>query len=363
MNEWFEIDNANQVLSPALLFYPQRIKNNIQQMIKIAGTADRLRPHVKTYKCKEVVRLQMEAGIVKFKCATLSEAQMLAEAGVLDILVAYPLVGANQVGFKKLTDRFPQAKFSALIDHAEQLRQWETNNLLPVNLFIDLNVGMNRTGIAPENAYELFKAIKNKDIFFQGFHVYDGHIHDQLITERQASVSRSFKLVETLIHGMLPNTIQPFEVICGGSISFPIHAAHIGRQLSPGTTLLWDQGYTANFPDLPFEIAATVLTRVISKPGENELCLDLGHKAIASEMEEPPVYFPQIPDAIIRVLSEEHMVIETQDASNWLIGTEIYGYPWHICPTVALHEQAGIVKNKIMNEHWTIAARNRIYQL
>src|SRR5438445_9669770 len=95
MSDWFAGQNAGEVPSPALLLYPDRVRENIRRMIRIAGGTKRLRPHIKTHKLAEVVRMQLEAGITKYKCATIAEAEMAAGAGAQDILLAYPIVGPN----------------------------------------------------------------------------------------------------------------------------------------------------------------------------------------------------------------------------------------------------------------------------
>ena len=357
---WFEIKDFDKILTPALLFYPDRIKSNIQEMLRIAGNPDRLRPHVKTYKCKEIVQLQLDAGVSKFKCATLTEAQMLADLGVKDILIAYPLIGPAQKKIIELGAEFRETKFSVLVDHADQLTQWEKITNSSVSIFMDLNVGMNRTGISPENAFELIHRLDGQ-FQLKGLHVYDGHIHDRDPKERTRTTENAFSPVTELINSLKDQGTEIHEIVCGGSITFPIHAEHPERTLSPGTTLLWDQGYSSNFPDLKFDIGAVLLTRIISKPGENLISLDAGHKAIASEMTEPSLFFPQIPDAQFKTHSEEHLVIEVKDGSKWNIGDVLYGIPWHICPTVALHESALIVDKERIVDQWNIVARNRIY--
>lgn len=359
MGETYQIKNLDRVLSPALVFYPDRIKRNIQQMIKVAGSPDRLRPHIKTFKCKEVVQMQLAAGIHRFKCASLQEARLLASIKVKDVLIAYPLSGPAQLDFIRLQKSFPQTQFSVLIDHLDQVEEWKKHNVPTISVFIDLNVGMHRTGISPALAKELYHTL-NEKFDFKGWHAYDGHLHANTLPARRKEVDAAFTEVEKLL-----NTFQddPFEIICGGSISFPIHAQYPERTLSPGTTLLWDQGYASSFPDLQFEIAAVVLCRVISKPQKNLLCLDLGHKAVASEMQGMPVYFQQIPDATVTMLSEEHLVVRTETASNFKIGDALYGFPWHICPTVALHESALVVEDQTIVGEWEISARKRKYLL
>src|SRR5664280_129640 len=87
-SSWYLINNIGEVSSPALLVYPDRIETNIKKMIEIAGDVDRLRPHVKTHKMSEIIKLQMKYGIYKFKCATISETEMVARCGASDILLA-----------------------------------------------------------------------------------------------------------------------------------------------------------------------------------------------------------------------------------------------------------------------------------
>jgi D-serine deaminase-like pyridoxal phosphate-dependent protein len=123
--------------------------------------------------------------------------------------------------------------------------------------------------------------------------------------------------------------------------------------------VLWDAGYTTHFPDLPFRIAAALLTRVVSKPGENRLCLDLGYKAVASEMPHPRVVFPQLPDAVAVAHNEEHLVIESAEAEHFAVGDALIGVPWHICPTLALHAEAILIEGGRVTRREAIEARAR----
>lgn len=362
MKPWYAIDNVHDLISPALVVHPARIRENIRSMIAIAGSPDRLRPHVKTYKCAGIINMQLEAGISRFKCATLTEAALAARCGAKDILIAYPLVGPVKEGFLRLRSEFPGVSFSFLVDHPDQLRDWRSPGHNNLNVYLDLDVGMHRTGISCDKAASLYQDLTNGNTFvFKGLHVYDGHLQHENTEERRAAAELAFAPVQELMAALsLPDDT---EIVCGGSISFPLHASHRNRMLSPGTTLLWDHGYGSRFPDLPFQIAAVLVTRVVSKPGENRLCLDLGHKAVASEMKAPCVFFPDLPDAVIEKHSEEHLVVATGQANEWNIGDVMYGFPYHICPTVALHEEVGVVQDGRLEGFWAIEARKRIYHL
>ena len=360
MNDWYTVADAERILSPALLFYPERIQRNIERMIAIAGQANRLRPHVKTYKCAEIIRLQLAAGITRFKCATLAEVQLLLETGARDILLAYLPVGPAVEKFRALVVAHPEVRLACLIDGVDRLGAWR-NTDPPIRFYLDLDVGMGRTGIAPAAARELFDALQRSPHEFAGLHIYDGHIREADVAERRAAVRRAYAQAEPLIAYIDAQTAEPYEIVCGGSISFSAYAEYERLTLSPGTTLLWDWGYGSRFPDLGFAIAAVLLTRVISKPGTDRLCLDLGHKAVGSEMTELSVHFPQLPDARKCVHSEEHLVVSTQHADRWPVGAILYGFPRHVCPTVALHEQALVVEQGRVVGQWAIAARRRIY--
>ena len=162
---WYEVDQVDQIDSPALLIFPERVKANIQTAIDMVGNVDRLRPHVKTHKSPNVAKLMIDAGITKFKCATIAEAEMLAQCGANDVLLAYQPSGPKLQRFISLIKKYPQTNFSCLTDNVEaakeQSREFQKNGL-SVPVYIDLNVGMNRTGIcADDRALELYKLLFN----------------------------------------------------------------------------------------------------------------------------------------------------------------------------------------------------------
>jgi D-serine deaminase-like pyridoxal phosphate-dependent protein len=150
--DWYKVSNVDDVASPALLVYPDRVEENIRRMIQIAGGVDRLRPHMKTNKLPEVIRMQMAQGIMKYKCATIAEAEVAAACAVPDVLLAYQPVGPNVQRLVQLVKKFPATRFSALVDDAgaiEALSRAASAAGVTLDLFVDLDCGMHRTGIAP----------------------------------------------------------------------------------------------------------------------------------------------------------------------------------------------------------------------
>ena len=319
---------------------------------------------MKTNKLPEVIRMHLDQGITRFKCATIAEAEMIATSLAPDVLLAYQPVGPNIDRLVELVRRFPGTAFSAVADDADTIRaisRAAVRATLTVNLFLDLDVGMHRTGVAPgPKALDLYRLIASlPGLHAAGLHAYDGHLHEADPDERARACDAAFVPVQQLRDDLVTAGLTVPSVVAGGTPTFPIHARRADVECSPGTTVFWDWGYTTRLPDLDFLPAVLLLTRVVSKPGTNLLCLDLGHKAVASEGPHPRVLLMGLPDAAAVGHSEEHLVLETDRAGEFPVGAGFYGMPWHICPTVALHNEAAVVRNGRAEERWKVVGRAR----
>ena len=352
------------VPSPALILNPCTVELNIEKMISIASDqySERLRPHLKTHKMSEVTKLHLSKGINKFKASTIKEAEMAAQLKANDILLAHQPTGPNIEKLNELVNKFPETSFASIVDNitsAKEISKTIGKPGKPFRLFIDINCGMNRTGIPFSSSIDALKEdiINDKNAIFSGYHIYDGHLHQPSIESRKKSV---IDIKEKILQYLSPSDTD--EIIVGGSPTFAIWAELTDWSLSPGTTTLWDMGYLNSFPDLKFEVAAFILTRVISKPADNLLCFDLGHKSVASENPlENRVFFPDIKEYTVISQSEEHLVIKTPLFHKYKIGDPVIGWPQHICPTVALHRQANlIINNEISMKSWQVTSRDRI---
>jgi len=189
--------------------------------------------------------------------------------------------------------------------------------------------------------------------------VYDGHIHESDLAARTAQCDAEFLPVQAMIDDLRKAGLPLPAVVAGGSPTFPIHARRPGIKLSPGTPLLWDAGYGAAYADLDFLVAAVLVGRVVSKPAPGLVCLDLGTKAVASEMPQPRLSLLNVDDYRIAGHNEEHLVIAVADADRYHPGFVAYGVPTHICPTVARYESAAVIERGRCTGEWPIAARNR----
>lgn len=362
---WYIIENIDILDTPALAVYPERIRENIRIVKTFVPDVTRLRPHMKTNKSAEVAHMLIAEGITKFKCATIAEAEMLAEAGAADILLAYQPVGPKAVRLAELVKRFPQVIFGCLVDNietAQHISAIVNAEGLKLNVFIDLNVGMNRTGIIPAAALALYKQLLTlPGIIAQGLHAYDGHLRDTDFELRATKCNEAFTAVAKLREDIRTQTGNALTVVAGGTPTFPIHAKRQNVECSPGTFIYWDSGYKNILQEQPFLFAALVVSRVISLPTADTICIDLGHKAIASENPiQNRVTFLNAPDLEPIGHSEEHMIFRTKKTNAFRVGDVLYGVPYHVCPTVALHDRAAVVTDGNVTEYWNTVARNRV---
>jgi D-threonine aldolase len=361
---WAHAANVSAIPSPALLLGVEAIEGNLHTMLAIAGSPERLRPHVKTHKQAWLVRKQIALGIESFKCATIAEAEMCALAGAEDVLIALQPVGPNIPRVLVLVETYPGTRFSTVVDQKasiDALSEAAQQAGARLEVLLDVDVGQHRTGIAPGfGAVALYEAIAEAPSLIPGgLHAYDGHLSQSDPNVRAAACAEAFAPVAALRAELLSMGLPVPRVVAGGTPTFPMYAKLKDIQCSPGTCVLWDASYATKLADLNFSPAAVLLTRIVSKPGGNRICVDLGHKAVASEMPHPRVVFPDMPDAQFITHSEEHMVLESASAPRMSVGDVLLGVPWHVCPTVALHSEAVLIEGGKAKETIRIDARAR----
>ncbi len=364
----YNIIDPDSVFSPGLVFFPEIIRENIRQSISLCGGPDRIRPHFKTHKTAEIARIQIDAGITRHKCATIAEAEILASAGVPDILIAYQMLGPNIRRIAQLIERFPAVRFATLIDHVDAvdpLAHQMAQSGQTLDVMLDLNTGMDRTGTPlSSQSIELYEMISTTPgLRAAGLHWYDGHHHQPDRDERQQQVLAGWGQFTSFRDKIVMSGLEVPEIVSSGTGSFDILAetGEPSLRVSPGTTTLFDAVSMRDFPELPFRPAAMVLTRVISHPGLNLLTIDLGHKSISADKPlKIRAQFSALPDARLIMQHEEHGVIETNQAHKFNLGDHLLAIPGHVCPTVALHQFATTIESGKITGHWQIAARNRV---
>jgi D-serine deaminase-like pyridoxal phosphate-dependent protein len=345
--------NFSQIESPGLLVNPEIVKKNIEWVLKqVDNNPERLRPHIKTHKTREVNILLLEAGISKFKAATIAEAELLALDEAPDVLLSMQPTGTTLFRFIDLTKKYTKTSFACILDD-EQAAHALNAVSNDQRVYIDLNMGMNRTGIKPEDSKPLIELVNQlPNLHLVGIHAYDGHIRDLDLEDRKKHVDLDFQS----FYALLPHLSSDLELVVGGTPSFLVHHSNPNYVCSPGTFVFFDTGYAKLYPANSLELAVQVIGRVISIPTNHTISIDVGHKSVAPENAiENRLLFIDHPDWKLLSQSEEHGIVEVGDSSAFQIGDVVRMYPYHICPTVALHQYLQVGDGTV----WKVLARDR----
>ena len=247
MPDRYRIEDSRQLTTPALVVFLELVQENLDRMVAMAGDPARLRPHVKTHKTREVVQLQMQQGIDKFKAATFAECEMLAQAGARDVLLAYHLVGRNIERAVRFVQMFPEVRFMVIADHPEPVESLsramaEAGQKLEV--LLDLDTGQQRTGLpVGSRARQLYGQIaESPGLRAGGLHVYDGHLRYPSLVERSAAVKERFREVDGFRRELTAAGREVPRLVCGGTVTFPVYAGmeDPAIELSPGACIFHD---------------------------------------------------------------------------------------------------------------------------
>ncbi|MBV9265287.1 MAG: alanine racemase [Acidobacteriaceae bacterium] len=359
----YELANAAAIPTPALLIYRDIVEANIAAAIRLAGDdPNRWRPHVKTFKSTTIIQALLQKGISAFKCATTLELLTCCSAGAPDTLLAFPVVGANAARVLQIAQQFPHCRISVLIESEEQLRQWLGTQ---VGVFIDVNPGMNRTGIVPERTDEIVRLSRLSAAQFRGLHYYDGQIAKGSLADRTAQAQTGYERLLTLRDAVEQAQIRVREIITSGTpaspaaISYqPFRTNSFLHRISPGTVVLNDLSSLEQLPGFGFAPAALVLSTVVSYPAPGYLTCDAGHKSVSADAGVPTCAVLGHPELVPLKPSEEHLPIQATDGARVpAIGDQLYILPRHVCPTVNLFDTAIVVANGRAESIMPISAR------
>lgn len=369
----YAIQGLDEVLTPTLAIYAEQVDANIDFTFELlGGDANRWRPHVKTAKLESMMRRLVARGVTNFKCATTLELRTACAAGARDVLVAYPLTGANALRVRQLAEGMQNACVSALVESADQLQPWLRSD---IGMFIDIDPGMHRTGLPQERIDDivaLARAIRSAGLRFRGLHYYDGHLHDADLATRTKTAHAGYDRLLQIVKALEVASLNVEEVITAGTPAFPCTLSYAGFQhtsfvhrASPGTVVYGDATAVQQLPpDYRYRPAVLVVSRVVSHPGGNIITCDAGHKTLSVDSGVPNCEVLGRPDLKPMKPSEEHLPIAVPPgAALPPIGSFLYLVPKHVCPTVNNFDDALLIQDGKIESVARVTARGREYPL
>jgi D-serine deaminase-like pyridoxal phosphate-dependent protein len=341
----YTLRDADSVLTPALLIYPALVDANIEATLRMLGSdPNRWRPHIKTAKLAFTIRRYLDHGIRNLKCSTTLELLTACECGADDVLLACAVVGANAKRTLEIAERFSRTRISVLIENADQARAWRDTR---VGVFIDVNPGMNRTGIGQERTDEIINVARELNHQFRGLHYYDGHAAGFAPGEREGRVHAGYGRLLEIVRAL---DSPAGEIVTSGTPAAPFAASYSGfrtsafiHRISPGTVVYNDTTSLEQLPGLGYTPAALVLSTVISHPTSVSITCDAGHKSVSADAGVPTCAVLNRGDLTPQKPSEEHLPIGGANLPS--IGDKLYLIPRHVCPTVNNFDRALIVQH------------------
>ncbi len=352
--------------TPALVVDCDAMEHNLRTMADFfRDKPAKLRPHAKTHKSPVVAHKQIALGAVGITCAKLGEAEMMAEAGIKDILVANQVIGPTKIA--RLIGLLHHTRVTVAVDDPDNLRDLaraaEAQGV-ELDVLVEVNTGMNRCGVDPgEAAVRLAKVAADlPGIRFRGIQAYEGHlvgIKDE--GERGERVRAAMApIIET--RGAIEQAGIPVGIVTGGGTgTFALTGTVAGfDEVQAGSYVFMDNMYSGvGGIGERFTPALTVLATVISRPTADRVVLDTGRKTVGVDHGTPAL--KGYPDGIeFKGFSEEHTtLIVDGPARDLRAGDAVEIIPGHVCTTVNLHDYYFATRKGVVEAIWPVAGRGR----
>lgn len=367
--EDYRASGLDEVLTPALAIYPEMIASNLERTLALLdGDGGRWRVHIKTAKLGYTLGMMAERGIRNFKCATTLELLTACECGAEDVLFAYPAMGANARRVQELAEQFRRVRVSVLVENDDQIRQWRGSR---TGIFLDVNPGMNRTGVeqnARAEIVRLARSVVAAGLEFRGLHYYDGHLGGLALEERAQAAHRGYDQLLEIVNALESAGLEVREVTTAGTPTFPCSLSYAnfrGRRfvhrVSPGTIVYGDASSLAQLPaEYGYRPAALVIARVVSRPRPGTVTCDAGHKTVSADAGVPTCVVLGHPELTPLPPSEEHLPFAVAEgATGPRPGDILYLLPRHVCPTVNNFDCALLVRRGQIAAVEKVSARGR----
>lgn len=349
--------------TPCLLLHADALRHNLDRMADFfARRPAKLRPHFKSHKCTTLARLQLEAGAVGITCAKLGEAEVLADAGIKDILIANQIVGPVKIA--RLIALRKRARPIVAVDsqnNARMISEAAVAAGVDIGVLVEVNIGMNRCGVAPgQTALELAKHVAGlPGLKFEGLQGYEGHLVDlRHLAERTEKTRSALQpLVET--RRLIERAGIPVRIVSGGGTgTYTITGDTEGvDEVQAGSYAAMDWWYSDIRPE--FQQAMSILTTVISQARPGVAILDVGRKGVGAEFGPPRV--KTIPGATISSFgSEEHAAVQLPQDSNVKLGDHVELIPSHGCTTSNLYREFVVHRAGQVVDIWPIEGGGKL---
>jgi D-serine deaminase-like pyridoxal phosphate-dependent protein len=362
--------HINELDTPSVVIDLDVLDRNLAHMAAYsARTGIALRPHIKTHKTPQIAKMQIASGAIGIAAAKPGEAQIMAEAGLDDIFIAYPIVVEEKANhFLSLSDL---AKLSISVDSieaAECLAKASDKRGYDLPILVELDVGFGRCGVqSGAAALALAQQIERlKGAHFGGLMYYPGHMMVP-IEQVNALLPGVNAAVESAYEAITAAGLE-VRVVSGGSTPMAYRSEEFSHltEIRPGMYPLNDRNLVVGGFATMEECALSVIATVVSNAVPNRIILDGGSKTFSSDRLLTGDHIGhgivlQDSDAIFYGLSEEHGHLDiSKSTRGYKLGERLRIIPNHVCATINMHDTIYGIRNDQVETVWNVAARGRV---
>ena len=351
--------------TPVLCLDRRRFEQNMSAMADATRRAGvRWRPHAKCHKSTTIARRLLEAGVIGLTCAKLGEAEVMADAGVEDLLIANMIVGPQKL--ERLVALRRRADPIVCIDHVDQARplaEVMRRAQLRQRVLLEVDIGLNRVGVAPgEPALVLAREIKQMpSLELAGVMGYEGHtLAMPNATEKRDAIHAALTLLTQTRDLLAAEGIDCPIVSCGGTGSYPYAIKQPGiTEVQAGGAIFMDAFYRHACNITGLQYALTVLTTIVSRPMDDRAIIDAGRKTLNTETHTPAILGRD--DIRVESLSAEHGTLKLDlSARDLKIGDRLELIPGYADMTTVLHDAFHVFDDEQLVAVWPMEAHGRI---
>lgn len=359
--------------TPSLIIDEVKMKRNIEKLADIAKKHGvTLRPHTKTHKIPDIAKRQIAAGANGITVAKVGEAEVMAEHGINDIFIAYPIV--TEAKIERVAELSKSINLIIGVDSLEgavNISKVAKRHQISIQVRLEVDIGFRRTGVSYDDAIKLATDLQNMDnIEFQGIYTYRGFFMNGKPTlELEKAGIEEGQLMVDLAERMRSEGIQVRDISVGSTPTAPYAAMVKGiTEVRPGTYVFYDRMQAALGSCSLDECAACIKATVVSRPSEDLMIIDGGSKTFATDVgpNSEPLFLKgfghiiEAPHAVLERLSEEHGMVKINKEDPFKVGDIVHVIPNHICSTVNLHEKVFLINDGQFEEK-IVYARGKLY--
>lgn len=365
--------NVTDLDTPVPLVDLPKMERNIRRMADFARQAGvHMRPHVKTHKIPALAHAQLAAGARGITVAKLGEAEVMADAGITDILVCYPIVGSDKL--ERLAHLAKRARIAVALDSlevAEGLADAARRHGVHFDIYLEVDSGLNRCGLPPgEPVADLATQVARlTGVTITGVCTHAGHaVRARTPEERDAIGRYEGECVVQTKERVEARGIPLREVSVGSTPTVRVSGRVEGvTEIRPGTYVFNDYMEMCVGVATEDDCAYTVLSTVVSRPAPDSAILDAGSKCLSSDFHRTTDrmsgygYLKGSGGTLVARLSEEHGIVVLKDGQPDLaIGDRVEIIPNHVCASVNLFDTLHGVRDGEVEVSWPILARGKV---